>query len=128
VSDIKYVLNYDYPNNSEDYVHRIGRTGRSDNSGISYTFFTPANAPKTRDLIKVMEEAKQPISPELARLAASGGSGGGRSYGRPGGKRGHSDAFNGGPAKRPRTYGGPGPNKAHASYSNGGGFAGGARW
>jgi hypothetical protein len=28
VSDIKYVINYDYPNNSEDYVHRIGRTGR----------------------------------------------------------------------------------------------------
>lgn len=30
VDDIKFVINYDYPNNSEDYVHRIGRTGRSD--------------------------------------------------------------------------------------------------
>lgn len=30
VSDIKFVINYDYPNNSEDYVHRIGRTGRRD--------------------------------------------------------------------------------------------------
>ncbi|ETN69469.1 hypothetical protein NECAME_15289 [Necator americanus] len=30
VDDIKYVINYDYPNNSEDYVHRIGRTGRRD--------------------------------------------------------------------------------------------------
>jgi superfamily II DNA/RNA helicase len=30
VSDIKYVINFDYPNNSEDYVHRIGRTGRQD--------------------------------------------------------------------------------------------------
>lgn len=28
VDDIKYVINYDYSNNSEDYVHRIGRTGR----------------------------------------------------------------------------------------------------
>lgn len=31
MSDIKFVINYDYPNNSEDYVHRIGRTGRRDN-------------------------------------------------------------------------------------------------
>lgn len=31
VSDIKFVINYDYPNNSEDYVHRIGRTGRREN-------------------------------------------------------------------------------------------------
>lgn len=30
VDDIKYVINFDYPNNSEDYVHRIGRTGRRD--------------------------------------------------------------------------------------------------
>ncbi len=30
VDDIKFVINYDYPNNSEDYVHRIGRTGRRD--------------------------------------------------------------------------------------------------
>lgn len=30
VHDIKFVINYDYPNNSEDYVHRIGRTGRRD--------------------------------------------------------------------------------------------------
>lgn len=28
VSDIKYVINYDYPKSSEDYIHRIGRTGR----------------------------------------------------------------------------------------------------
>lgn len=32
VNDIKFVINYDYPNNSEDYVHRIGRTGRRDNT------------------------------------------------------------------------------------------------
>ena len=41
VDDIKFVINYDYPNNSEDYVHRIGRTGRKDNSGTAFTFFTP---------------------------------------------------------------------------------------
>ena len=31
VDDVKFVINYDYPNNSEDYIHRIGRTGRKEN-------------------------------------------------------------------------------------------------
>jgi ATP-dependent RNA helicase DDX5/DBP2 len=34
------VLNYDYPNNSEDYVHRIGRTGRAGRLGTAITLFT----------------------------------------------------------------------------------------
>ncbi|KAE9547047.1 hypothetical protein FO519_009740, partial [Halicephalobus sp. NKZ332] len=73
VTDIKYVINYDYPNNSEDYVHRIGRTGRCDNTGYSFTFFTQANAPKARDLIKVLEEAKQNVPDSLRRLILYGG-------------------------------------------------------
>ncbi len=40
VSDIKYVINFDFPNNTEDYIHRIGRTARADNVGTAYTFFT----------------------------------------------------------------------------------------
>jgi hypothetical protein len=40
VRDITHVLNYDYPNNSEDYVHRIGRTGRAGANGTAITFFT----------------------------------------------------------------------------------------
>ncbi len=28
VDDVRFVINFDYPNNSEDYIHRIGRTGR----------------------------------------------------------------------------------------------------
>ncbi len=59
VDDIKFVINYDYPNNSEDYVHRIGRTGRRDRTGTAYTLFTPSNAPKANDLIEVLTEAKQ---------------------------------------------------------------------
>ena len=33
VNDIKYVINYDFPKEAEDYVHRIGRTGRKTNEG-----------------------------------------------------------------------------------------------
>ena len=40
VRDISHVLNYDYPNNSEDYVHRIGRTGRAGKNGTAITLFT----------------------------------------------------------------------------------------
>jgi ATP-dependent RNA helicase DDX5/DBP2 len=40
VRNITHVLNYDYPNNSEDYVHRIGRTGRAGAKGTAITFFT----------------------------------------------------------------------------------------
>lgn len=62
---MKNVINYDYPNCSEDYIHRIGRTGRASNKGTAYTFFTPNNRNKARDLIEVLEEAKQEISPRL---------------------------------------------------------------
>ncbi|KAL9122045.1 MAG: hypothetical protein Q9187_001406, partial [Circinaria calcarea] len=40
VKNITHVLNYDYPNNSEDYVHRIGRTGRAGALGTAITLFT----------------------------------------------------------------------------------------
>lgn len=40
VKNITHVFNYDYPNNSEDYVHRIGRTGRAGSTGTAITLFT----------------------------------------------------------------------------------------
>ena len=65
IEDVKNVINYDYPNCSEDYIHRIGRTGRASNKGTAYTFFTPNNRNKARDLIEVLEEAKQEVAPRL---------------------------------------------------------------
>ncbi|KAM3865461.1 putative ATP-dependent RNA helicase DDX17 [Diretmus argenteus] len=79
VEDIKFVINYDYPNSSEDYVHRIGRTARSTNKGTAYTFFTPGNFRQARDLVRVLEEARQPVNPKLLQLnTGHGGGGGGR--------------------------------------------------
>jgi ATP-dependent RNA helicase DDX5/DBP2 len=40
VRNITHVFNYDYPNNSEDYIHRIGRTGRAGQTGTAITLFT----------------------------------------------------------------------------------------
>ncbi|MBN3292777.1 DDX17 helicase, partial [Polypterus senegalus] len=80
VEDVKFVINYDYPNSSEDYVHRIGRTARSTNKGTAYTFFTPGNLRQARELIRVLEEANQAINPKLLQLVDTGrGGGGGRS-------------------------------------------------
>jgi hypothetical protein len=69
VEDVKYVINFDYPNTSEDYIHRIGRTGRCNLSGTAYAFFTPNNARQAKELIAVLEEANQAINPKLAELA-----------------------------------------------------------
>lgn len=69
MEDVKFVINFDYPNNSEDYVHRIGRTGRSKRTGTAYTLFTAKNAPKARDLIAVLQEANQMVNPKLMELA-----------------------------------------------------------
>ncbi len=38
ISDITHVINYSKPNNYDDYIHRIGRTGRGDKTGIALTF------------------------------------------------------------------------------------------
>ncbi|CAH2039222.1 unnamed protein product, partial [Iphiclides podalirius] len=72
VEDVKFVINYDYPNNSEDYVHRIGRTGRSQNTGTAYTLFTPSNSAKAKDLMSVLQEANQVVNPRLLELAQCG--------------------------------------------------------
>lgn len=77
VEDVKSVINYDYPNTSEDYIHRIGRTGRCEQTGTAYTFFTPSNARQARELLAVMKEAGQTACPELHDIAqsAQGGKG-----------------------------------------------------
>ena len=41
ITDLSHVINLDVPQDAEDYVHRIGRTGRAGNKGIAITFITP---------------------------------------------------------------------------------------
>ncbi|PNP56771.1 hypothetical protein THARTR1_03467 [Trichoderma harzianum] len=81
VRNITHVFNYDYPNNSEDYIHRIGRTGRAGQHGTAITLFTTDNQKQARDLVNVLQEAKQQIDPRLAEMVRYGGGGGGRGYG-----------------------------------------------
>ena len=73
VKDIRAVVNYDFPGNVEDYVHRIGRTGRAGAKGNAYTFFTRKDAGKASSLVKIMEQAGQPVPPQLLSMARGGG-------------------------------------------------------
>jgi ATP-dependent RNA helicase DDX5/DBP2 len=72
VKDILYVVNFDMPNTLEDYVHRIGRTGRAGAKGTAYSFFTPENARMARELCKIITECGQTPNPRLYDLANSG--------------------------------------------------------
>lgn len=69
VEDVKYVVNFDYPNSSEDYIHRIGRTGRCQQSGTAYTYFTSGDSRQARSLVAVLREASQQPPPKLADMA-----------------------------------------------------------
>ena len=50
VAGVTHVINYDVPENPEDYVHRIGRTGRAQAVGDACTLVTPENASDVRDI------------------------------------------------------------------------------
>ena len=75
IPDINFVVNFDYPNSGEDYIHRIGRTARAERTGTAYTFFTSANGKNASELIQVMEEAGQTVPPKLLELGGNSYSG-----------------------------------------------------
>jgi len=98
VKDVGVVVNYDMPagvNAVEDYVHRIGRTGRAGAKGIARTFFTSKDRKCATQLVQVLTKAEQDIPDELQAMARPrfggnrfGGRGGRGGYGRGGGFRG----------------------------------------
>lgn len=50
ISDVSHVYNFDIPQDTESYTHRIGRTGRAGKSGIAVTFLNPVEMPYLRDI------------------------------------------------------------------------------
>ena len=46
IEDIGLVINYDVPNDAEDYIHRIGRTARASSKGVAYTFINDIDQQK----------------------------------------------------------------------------------
>jgi len=68
VPNLPAVINFDFPDCLEDYIHRIGRTGRAGNKGQAVSFFTPAkDCGHARGLISILQQAGQMVPPGLER-------------------------------------------------------------
>uniref|UniRef100_A0A6Q2XUE2 RNA helicase n=1 Tax=Esox lucius TaxID=8010 RepID=A0A6Q2XUE2_ESOLU len=68
ISNVKHVINFDLPSDIEEYVHRIGRTGRVGNLGLATSFFNDKNSNITKDLLDILVEAKQEVPSWLESL------------------------------------------------------------
>ena len=87
VDDIRMVVNFDFPNDTETYIHRIGRTGRAGKKGVAVSFFVAEkNGRMAKELIEILNRTDQNVPNELHQAAMSNRGGGGRGRGR-GGRR-----------------------------------------
>lgn len=92
VDGIAHVVNYDLPREPEDYVHRIGRTGRSKSTGKATSFATYRDRPLVAAIEKlvrteILSEIVDPLDAPRAPGPSGGHSGGGHSRGPAGGRR-----------------------------------------
>lgn len=78
IPNVRHVINYDLPGDSDEYVHRIGRTGRCGNLGIATSFFNDKNRGIGRDLKTLILEANQEVPDWLHQVAAEGRIGAGQ--------------------------------------------------
>ncbi|MHB8534235.1 MAG: DEAD/DEAH box helicase [Sulfuricaulis sp.] len=105
VSGITHVINFDLPKNAEDYVHRIGRTGRAGAKGIAISFAAPDNFQQLRDIERYTRQAiPAHVIPGLEPTARP------RQHTPPGPRRGKSFA------QKPRRH----DNSRHEFKGNGG--------
>lgn len=69
IPNVKHVINFDLPTDIEEYVHRIGRTGRVGNLGLATSFFNDKNRTMAVELCELITEAKQEIPDWLTNIA-----------------------------------------------------------
>ena len=65
VSDVRYVVNFDVPEDPEDYIHRIGRTGRAGETGWALTFVTVNDAEDLFDIERLMGQVVPPYEAKV---------------------------------------------------------------
>ncbi|KAL2326894.1 hypothetical protein Fmac_020321 [Flemingia macrophylla] len=115
---VAHVVNFDLPNDIDDYVHRIGRTGRAGKMGLATAFFNESNLSLAKPLADLMQEANQEVPAWLTRYAARASYSGGNRNRRSGGSR-----FGGRDFRRDSSankgidyYGGSGGGGGYGSY------------
>ncbi|CAG0891942.1 unnamed protein product [Darwinula stevensoni] len=135
IPHVKHVINFDLPTDIEEYVHRIGRTGRMGNLGLATSFFNDKNRNIIRDLLEILVETKQEIPTWLEGTAAETRAsamgrrqGGQRRYGSGGfGSRDYRQQARGGAPPNPRgnaVFGVPAYNPYGGYPAYGGGYGG----
>lgn len=135
IPNVKHVINFDLPSDIEEYVHRIGRTGRVGNVGVASSMF---NVEKNRnvapELLELLTESKQEVPEWLVSISREVGHEqrmnhrGGSRYGGSSNRRFQSGGFGGRDYRQfssaPRNGGGPisGGGNRGPSGGGGGGF------
>jgi len=116
IPNVTHVINYDLPTDIDDYVHRIGRTGRAGNTGLSTAFFNRNNRNIAKELYDLLREANQEM-PTFLEAIAHESSFGGAFRGRGRGGRGRSTST--------RDYRQSGGGGGGGGYGGSGGYGGG---
>uniref|UniRef100_A0AC35TV45 RNA helicase n=1 Tax=Rhabditophanes sp. KR3021 TaxID=114890 RepID=A0AC35TV45_9BILA len=133
IPNVKHVINYDLPSDVDEYVHRIGRTGRCGNTGSATSFFNDKNRNIARDLAELIVEANQELPEFLSKMSEEAARGGGKNFNNKGkggrfGGRDHRTQYGGngfnanGQRQQVSSYGG---NGGGYNQGNGGGARGG---
>ncbi|KAK8091998.1 ATP-dependent RNA helicase DBP3 [Apiospora hydei] len=71
IPEVKLVLNVTFPLTIEDYVHRIGRTGRAGKTGLAITMFTEHDKAHSGELVNILRQANQPVPEELMKFGTT---------------------------------------------------------
>ncbi|KAF9282962.1 DEAD-box ATP-dependent RNA helicase [Mortierella alpina] len=119
IPNVTHVISYDLPTDIDDYVHRIGRTGRAGNTGIATAFLNRGNKGVVRDLLDLLKEANQDVPGWLETLARESSYGGGGSGGR---GRGRGRGGNQSAGRDYRKFGG-GSSSDNWGSGGGGGYS-----
>uniref|UniRef100_A0A182NSC9 RNA helicase n=1 Tax=Anopheles dirus TaxID=7168 RepID=A0A182NSC9_9DIPT len=118
IPNVKQVINFDLPAEVEEYVHRIGRTGRMGNLGTATSFFNEKNRNVANGLVRLLAETGQEIPGFLEDMTNSRGYGGGS-------RRGRVQRGGGGSTFGSRDY--RQQNSGRSGGGGGGGGGGGSR-
>lgn len=73
IPNVTHVISFDLPSDIDDYVHRIGRTGRAGNTGIATAFFTNGNRFISKPMVKLLQDAKQEVPGWLLNMSQDSG-------------------------------------------------------
>jgi len=78
IPNVRHVINFDLPSEVDEYVHRIGRTGRAGNTGWATSFYNESNQKIAPGLVDLLAEAKQDVPDRLKQIARASVESGGR--------------------------------------------------